>query len=156
LLQQARKIFTIILVVLINGSGKDEECMMKVKETIISLIADIDGFSGVSYKVNIDFYRNRFTVFEWRNKDNILPFTNFERKSIGSMEDFKREIYLMKIWEWERTYRKEAGIILDGKYWSIKLNTKGKVYESEGMESFPPDWNRFCQAIEKLTGIPFG
>ncbi|MDQ0976367.1 hypothetical protein QFZ31_006245 [Neobacillus niacini] len=30
--------------------------MMKVKETIISLIAGIDGFSGVSYKVHVDFF----------------------------------------------------------------------------------------------------
>jgi hypothetical protein len=135
--------------------GKDEGCMMKVKETIISLIAGIDGFSGISYKIHVDFFQNRFTVFEWRNKENFQPITNFERKSLGSMEDFKKDIYLMKIWEWEPSYRKEEGIILDGKYWSIKLNTKGKIYESEGMECFPPDWKRFCTAVEKLTGTPF-
>jgi hypothetical protein len=129
--------------------------MMKVKETIHSLIAAIDGFSGISYKVHVDFFRNTFTVFEWRNKDNSLPFTNLESKSIGSMEEFKRAIYLMRIWEWEPSYRKEAGIILDGKYWSIKLNTKHNIYESEGMECFPPDWKRFCHEVEKLTGIPF-
>ncbi|MEH7113648.1 hypothetical protein V7124_14835 [Neobacillus niacini] len=129
--------------------------MMKVKETINSLIAGIDGFSGISYKIHVDFFRNTFTVFEWKNKDNALPFTPLERKRIGSIEDFKNEIYLMKIWEWERSYRKEEGIILDGKYWSIKLNTKGKVYESEGIECFPHDWEQFCQAVEKLTGLPF-
>lgn len=128
---------------------------MKVKETINSLIAGIDGFSGISYKVHVDFFRNTFSVFEWRNKDYTLPFTNLEPKSIGSMEDFKREIYLMKIWEWEPFYQKEEGIILDGKYWSIRLNTKAKIYDCEGMECFPPEWERFCQAVEKLTGIPF-
>jgi hypothetical protein len=101
------------------------------------------------------FFRNTFSVFEWRNKDYNLPFTNLEPKSIGSLEDFKREIYLMKIWEWEPSYQKGEGIILDGKYWCIRLNTKGKVYECEGMECFPPEWERFCQAVEKLTGIPF-
>jgi hypothetical protein len=129
--------------------------MMKVKETINSLIAGIDGFSGNSYKVHVDFFRNTFTVFEWRNKDTILPFTNLENKSIGNIMDFKSEIYSMKIWEWEPSYRKGEGIILDGKYWSIRVNTKIKVYESEGIECFPPDWKQFCQAIEKLTGIPF-
>lgn len=129
--------------------------MMKVKETIISLIAGIDGYSGVSYKVHVDFFRNQFTVFEWRNKENLQPFTNVERTSIGSMADFKKEIYLMKIWEWEPSYRKEEGIVLEGKYWSLKLNTKGNSYESEGMECFPSDWERFCTAIEKLTGTPF-
>ncbi|WP_052427659.1 hypothetical protein [Neobacillus niacini] len=129
--------------------------MMKVKETIKSLIFLIDGFSGISYKVHVDFFRNRFTVFEWRNKDNLQPLTNLEQKSIGSMEDFKREIYSMKIWEWKPSYLKAEGIILDGKYWSIKLNTIGKVYESKGIECFPPAWERFCQAVEKLTGTPF-
>lgn len=129
--------------------------MMKVKETINSLIAGIDGFSGSSYKVHVDFFRNSFIVFEWKNKDNILPFTNLENKSIGNIMDFKSEIYSMKIWEWEPSYRNEEGIILDGKYWSIRVNTKHKVYESEGIECFPPDWKRFCHAVEKLTGIPF-
>ena len=88
--------------------GKDEGCMMKVKETIISLIAGIDGFSGISYKVHVDFFQNRFTVFEWRNKENFQPITNFERKSLGSMEDFKKDIYLMKIWEWLIERKKES------------------------------------------------
>jgi hypothetical protein len=129
--------------------------MMKVKETIHSLIAGIDGFSGISYKVHVDFFRNTFTVFEWRNKDVIHPFTNLGSISIGSVEDFKKDIYSMRIWEWEPSYRKEEGIILEGKYWSIIVNTKDKVYESEGIECFPPDWNRFCLAVENLTGIPF-
>ncbi|WP_335717358.1 hypothetical protein [Neobacillus niacini] len=71
------------------------------------------------------------------------------------MEEFKSEIYSLNIWEWERSYRKEEGIILDGMFWSIKLNTKGKIYESEGIECFPREWERFCQAVENLTGIPF-
>lgn len=129
--------------------------MMKVKETINSLIAGIDGFSGISYKVHADFFRNTFTVFEWSNKENSLPLTTRVPKSIGSMEEFKREIYLMKIWEWKPSYQKEEGIILDGKYWSIRLNTKGKIYESNGMECFPPEWEQFCHAVEKLTGMPF-
>ncbi|MFP7299966.1 hypothetical protein [Neobacillus niacini] len=128
---------------------------MRVKETISSLIAGIDGYSGISYKVHVDFLRNTFTVFEWRNKDYILPFTNLGNKRFGDMEEFKREIYSLNILEWETSYRKEKGIILDGKYWSIRVSTKQKVYESEGIECFPPDWKRFCDSIEKLTGIPF-
>ena len=68
------------------------------------------------------------------------------------MEEFKRELYTMNIWEWKQTYRSEDGIILEGKYWSVKLITKGKVYESEGTESFPRNWDQFCKAVEKLTG----
>lgn len=156
LLQQTFWIFTIILLVDSKECfGEDEKRMMKVKETITSLIAGIDGFSGTSYKVYVNFYRNQFTVFEWRNKDSILPFANHERQTIGSMEVFKREIYYMKIWEWQPSYRKEKGIILDGKYWSVKLSTKEKVYDSEGIECFPHEWERFCHAVEKLTGTPF-
>ncbi|MFL6557164.1 MAG: hypothetical protein ACJ8MO_13715, partial [Bacillus sp. (in: firmicutes)] len=83
------------------------------------------------------------------------PFSAIPAATPGDLEEFKRELYLMSIWEWKPTYQNEGGIILEGKYWSIKLITKGKVYVSEGTESYPRNWDKFCKAIEKLTGTPF-
>ncbi len=120
-----------------------------------SLIASLEGFGDISYQVRVNFVKNRFASLVWRNKENHQPFSDFQAIVPGDVEEFKRELYSMNIWEWKPTYRSEDGIIIEGKYWSVKLITKGKVYESEGTKSFPENWNQFCNAVEKLTGTPF-
>lgn len=120
-----------------------------------SLIATMEEYSGASNQVRVNFIKKRFIFLEWRNKDNIQPFADYPAKFHGSLEDFKRDIYSMKIWEWEPAYRNVEGIVLGGKFWSVKLSTKGRVYESEGTDCFPLNWARFCKAVEKLTGTPF-
>ncbi|MCL6572639.1 MAG: hypothetical protein K6T88_13295 [Bacillus sp. (in: Bacteria)] len=120
-----------------------------------SLRATLEGFEGSSYQVRVNFVKNRFTALVWRNKDNCQPFSDFSAGFPGDIEEFKRELYTMNIWTWEPTYRDEAGIILEGKYWSVKLQTKGKIYKSEGTKSYPENWDKFCRAVEKLTGTPF-
>jgi hypothetical protein len=101
------------------------------------------------------FIENRFTVLEWRNIDNYQPFLNLPAGFPGDKEEFKRELYSLEFWIWKPNYRGEAGIILEGKYWTVKLKTKGKVYESEGTKCFPANWDKFCRAVEKLTGTIF-
>lgn len=120
-----------------------------------SLIASLEGFGEISYQVRVNFVKNRFAALVWRSKENHQPFSDVQTIVPGELEEFKRDLYSMKIWEWKPTYRSEDGIILEGKYWSVKLITKGKVYESEGTESFPGNWDKFCKAVEKLTGTPF-
>jgi hypothetical protein len=120
-----------------------------------SLKATLEVFEGSSYQVRVNFNKNRFAALIWRNKDNRQPFSDFPAGSPGDIEEFKRELYSMNIWKWAPTYRDEAGIILEGKYWSVKLKTKGKIYESEGTKSYPVNWKKFCRAVEKLTGTPF-
>lgn len=120
-----------------------------------SLIATLECFAGISCQVRVNFVKNRFAALEWRNKENWRPFSDFHATAPGDLEEFKRELYTMNIWDWRQTYRNEDGIILEGKYWSVKLITKGKIYESEGTESYPKNWAQFCKAVEKLTGSPF-
>jgi hypothetical protein len=120
-----------------------------------SLMATLEGFGGISYQVRVNFIKNRFASLEWRNKEHTRSVLGIHPKTVGNLEDFKRELYSIKIWEWESTYNKEDGVILDGKYWSVKLITKGKVYECEGTKCFPSNWDQFYKAVEKLTGTPF-
>lgn len=120
-----------------------------------SLIASLEGFGGVSYQVRVNFLKNQFAALVWRNKEDFHPFSDYQSVVPGNLEEFKRELYSMNIWEWNPTYRSEDGIILDGKYWSVKFITKGKVYEFEGTKSYPENWDYFCKAVEKLTGTPF-
>ncbi len=103
--------------------------------------------------MKVDFEKNRFTLFEW-NLDSIeKPINRLQPKRvIGNIDMFKKELYRIRLWKWKNDYQSE-GIVLDGTYWSVKLVTKGKVYESEGLQSFPKEWDRLCQALSKLSGL---
>jgi len=120
-----------------------------------SLTAYLDCFGDISYHVRVHFLTNNFISWEWRNRDSTKQFTNLHSIKPGSTDELKYSLFSLKIWDWEPVYRKEEGIILDGKYWSVVLKTKEKIYQFEGIESFPANWGRFCNAIEKLTGTPF-
>lgn len=119
------------------------------------LVAIVEGDDGITYQVNIDFPKKSFSFFEWRNsKAKGLDFENCPRE-IGDLNLFKREIFSLKIWEWEPVYGTEDGITLGNTNWKVKLKTKSKTYISEGWDSYPENWHKFCKAIEKLTGTVF-
>jgi hypothetical protein len=121
----------------------------------ISLLVSRESCGGISYYIKVYLRKNNFAVLEWRNKDNRLPFSYDQPKTLGSLEEFKRELFTMNLWDWDPSYRNEEGILLDEKTWSVKLITKGTIYQSEGIECYPKNWGSFCRSIEKLIGMPF-
>ncbi|MCM3588076.1 hypothetical protein M3182_20440 [Mesobacillus maritimus] len=115
----------------------------------VKLIFHLSGYPGPEVKISIDFKRQTFILLEWRfgkhgaqRKPNFLP---------GSILEFKRELYSLNLWEWEKDYHAE-GIIVDGTSWSVVLETKTTSYHSEGFESFPKQWKNLCRALMQLTG----
>lgn len=119
------------------------------------LVATLDGDQGICYQVNVNFSKNRFTFFEWRNTTNKEELNPFLPKKPGNLEDFKKELFNLNIWDWEPLYTRTEGITLGDHNWTVKLVTKGKIYRSEGTDYFPAEWGRFCKSIEKLTGSRF-
>jgi hypothetical protein len=116
---------------------------------------------GPWVKIDVDFIRNIFTCFEWNlepvtsGKTFSTPTANrYDTIVIGNIDDFKHELYRLKIWDWNSNYEPD-GIVLDGINWSIYLDTKAKVYKSEGLQKFPDNWTKFCKALTKLTGKKF-
>ncbi|MBO0958359.1 hypothetical protein J1P26_01330 [Neobacillus sp. MM2021_6] len=128
---------------------------MRDYESILSIMASLEGFGGISYLLRVNFEKNTFVSLEWRNKGVCQTLPDLQTVKSGDLEEFKREVYSLNIRKWKPSYRKEEGIILEGKYWSVKLKTKEKMYASEGTECFPANWDQFCRAVEKLTGTPF-
>jgi hypothetical protein len=136
--------------------------LFKIKNELVFIDPEKDiqkvtvylGFSsGPSLTIKIDFEKNQFTFFEWQLDPTNDPINKFvPQRAIGDVNTFKNELYRIKPWEWEEDYESD-GIVLDGTFWSVKLETKGKVYESEGLQSFPKEWNRLCFGLSKLTGI---
>lgn len=132
-----------------------------VKDDIVSIRPDkepvmmtvvLHGYPGPEMRVRIDFKRNTFTYFEWHldsKASGALKVGTF-----GSVEDFKKKLYPLKLWEWEEDYQTE-GIVVDGTSWSVKLKTQGKTYESRGLDSFPNQWKEFCKAVSVLVGKKF-
>lgn len=116
---------------------------------IVSLTANVDKCGGPWLRVKVDFIHNNFIFFEM----NLDPSQHLEYKPVapGSTEEFKREIYRLNIWDWQAIYEKQ-GIVLDGTSWSICLETRSKIFKSEGLQCFPKGWAEFCRALTKLTG----
>ncbi|WP_251553748.1 hypothetical protein [Neobacillus muris] len=120
------------------------------------LTVTVERFGGLSQQVRINFLKNWFVFVVWSTSDDSRHFMNLPLVQPGNLEEFKSELYSINVWDWEPAYQREDGIILDGKYWSVELRTKEKVYKFEGAESFPKNWPLFCKTIEKLVGTPFG
>ena len=122
------------------------------EKELMELTVQVEGSEGKWFKVEVNFIEKDFTFFEWNfaptKKLAYEPFTN------GSIDEFKQEIYRLKIWNWDLNYEQE-GIILDGMCWKICLETKGKTYKSQGLQTFPKEWVRFCRVLSKLTGKNF-
>ncbi|AGK54342.1 G:T/U mismatch-specific DNA glycosylase [Bacillus sp. 1NLA3E] len=136
--------------------------LFKMKENVVfidpekdiqSLLVNICLGLGPQLTFSVDFVKNRFVFFEW-NLDSTKVSTNkiSPPKNGGNLEIFKKDLYRIRIWDWEGEYHPQ-GIVLDGPSWSIKLVTMGKVYQSEGHQHFPKDWKSLCRGLSKLTGI---
>jgi hypothetical protein len=130
----------------------DETVSIRPDKEPLQLTVVLHGYPGPEMRVRIDFKRNTFTYFEW-HLDSKAP-RPLKAGSYGNLEELKKELYTLRLWDWQDDYQTE-GIIVDGTSWAVTLKTKGKTYESRGLESFPDEWAEFCQAISKLVGIPF-
>ncbi|XJZ25813.1 hypothetical protein ACF5W4_10370 [Bacillota bacterium Lsc_1132] len=119
------------------------------------LVATLDGEHGICYQVNVNFTKKRFTFFEWRNLSGQEGRNLNLPKEPGDLEEFKNELFSLKIWEWQPLYASSEGITLGDTNWTVKLVTSGKIYYREGTDCYPAEWRRFCRAIEKLTGSNF-
>ncbi|MBT2677913.1 hypothetical protein J7E38_02815 [Bacillus sp. ISL-35] len=130
----------------------DETVSIRPDKEPLLLNVVLHGYPGPELRVRIDFKRNTFTYFEW-HLDSRAPGP-LKKGKYGSVEEFKKQLYTFKLWNWQDDYHTE-GIIVDGTSWSVTLKTKGKTYESKGLEAFPKEWVEFCKAISKLVGIEF-
>lgn len=134
---------------------EDNVVFIDPEKDIQLLTINIGGAFEPSITVKVDFIRNRFSFFVWHfdsklsSKNSLQPV-----QPCGNLEDFKKELYRIKPWEWRADYQPE-GMVLDGIFWSMKLVTKGKVYESEGIQCFPKEWTKLCKSLSKLTGFNF-
>lgn len=131
---------------------KDDIVSIRPDKEPLLMTVVLHGYPGPEIRVRIDFKRNTFTYFEWHldtKASGPLKVGTF-----GSVQDFKKKLYHLKIWEWDEDYQTE-GIVVDGASWSVKLKTKGKTYESRGLDSFPGQWKEFCQSVSELVGKQF-
>lgn len=118
----------------------------------ISLTAEVGECGSPFFKVKVDFIKKTFIFFEI----NLDPSKQLEYKPVepGSTDEFKQALYQLNIWDWDVNYEQD-GIVLDGTCWSIRLETRAKIFRSEGLQSFPKEWTKLCRALTKLTGRKF-
>lgn len=132
---------------------KEGSISIKPDKRPLYLAAALEVEDRVTYHININFANKSFTFFEWKNNKQAVTLGN-EHKcwTPGDIEIFKREIIALKIWKWQTTYGNGEGITLGKINWSVKVKTMCKTYTSEGTDSYPENWNKFCKSLEKLTG----
>ncbi|WHX38917.1 hypothetical protein QNH36_14620 [Mesobacillus sp. AQ2] len=130
----------------------DDTVSIRPDKEPMLLTVVLHGYPGPEMRVRINFKRNIFTYFEW-HLDSKAPGP-LRTGNYGSLLEFKKLLYSFKLWDWQDDYHTE-GIVVDGTSWSVTLNTKGKTYESKGLEAFPREWVEFCKALSKLVGIEF-
>ncbi|MBT2662525.1 hypothetical protein [Bacillus sp. ISL-45] len=131
---------------------KDDIVSIRPDKEPLLMTVVLHGYPGPEMRVRIDFKRNSFTYFEWHLDSKASE--PLEVGTFGNVEDFKKKLYPLKLWEWEEDYQTE-GIVVDGTSWSVKLKTNGRTYESRGLDSFPENWKGFCQAVSILVGKKF-
>lgn len=131
---------------------KDGIVSIRPERDPVTLLVVWHSYPGPEIRLKADFKRNTFTYFEW-NLD-LFASNPLKVKQPGNIENFKKLLYLMHIWDWKEDYQAE-GIIVDGDSWSVMLETKGFIYESGGLNDFPENWNMFTSAISLLIGKPF-
>jgi hypothetical protein len=138
--------------------------LFRVREGNISIAPDknpysitviLEGDEGISYQLNVDFIKKRFSFFEWRNKRHQKSSQTPPTRRLGNIDEFKRELMALKIWEWQSYYGAEVGITLGKTNWTVKLKTTSKTHVFEGTDCYPEKWAEFCQSIEKLAGVSF-
>lgn len=132
---------------------ENDVVFIREEKDFISLAAQVWGPFRPSYTVFVNFKKNDFYVVECSeqiNGDEKLPRTIHT----GSVEQFKKEIFRLKIWNWEKDYHPQE-LVLDGISWYVKLEARGRTYVSEGFHAFPKEWKKFSEALSRLIGINF-
>nr|WP_295970599.1 hypothetical protein [uncultured Bacillus sp.] len=125
---------------------------------LLSLTFNMAVCRGPWVQVKVDFIKKVFTYFELNFESERTAKTSiasnpkmYDIIETGNIDDFKQELYRLKIWNWNSNYE-QSGIILDGVNWSLRLETKAAVYKSEGYQCFPKNWFRFCHSLSMYIG----
>lgn len=129
---------------------KDGLVSIRPEKEPVKLTVVLHGYPGPELRVYIDFVKKRFTYFEWHLDSPALRPILLDHLP-GSVENFKKKLYALNIWDWKEDYQGE-GIIVDGTSWFVKLETKGEIYERGGLDTFPKEWVKFLRSISSLIG----
>jgi hypothetical protein len=63
-------------------------------------------------------------------------------------EEFVSSLDILKVWEWDKNYNEH--LICDGISWSVTIHTNVSQLESGGYGELPPNFDIFCQSINRL------
>ncbi|WP_075981722.1 hypothetical protein [Bacillus massilinigeriensis] len=130
-------------------SVEDNLVSILPEKELVSLSISINHFD-VTYMISIDFTQKTFQFFEWYFQNQSHPKEE-STKIIGSFDEFTKEIYRLKIWNWDEDFQSDE-VHIGGTSWEVKLVTKATTYDSRGYEKYPKEWRKFCLALSKLIG----
>lgn len=123
---------------------------IRKEKDLVSLTVSFGTFPGPYYRIHVNFKNKQVYIFEWDLDRSHERGTN--TIILGSVEQFKRTIFRLKLWNWDNDYDSNM-FSINSSNWYVKLVTKGSTYKSKGSDSYPKEWSKFRRAIKELIGI---
>ena len=59
----------------------------------------------------------------------------------------------LNVWSWKKDY--SDPYTLDGTQWSLSMSKAGSKVKCEGSNMYPPDFEKFVRAVNRLAGTSF-
>jgi hypothetical protein len=126
----------------------------KPYESIRVIFAYAGGYPGPYFQVKVDLANNRV------EQSNDYPFS--DRQSVNDSNDileedielFLTELHKCDFINWAEEYKIFAPV-MDGTYWSVRIEYDTHCEIKLGDNHFPPKWTKFCKSISKLSGNEF-
>lgn len=115
--------------------------------------ACIENFSGLTYKVHIDFYT---LTGSYKATDNgILKTEKALSLSEEALIEFIHRLFENRVLSWKEEYS-DCHECKEGTHWFLRLTIADTSYMFRGENSFPRNWEEVCSNIQNLIKEPFG
>ena len=74
--------------------------------------------------------------------------------SRAAWQAFWKEIDAINVWKWDKEYIDKK--VVDGQSWNLHFERGSKKVRSEGSNRFPPQFERYEKALERLLADKAG
>lgn len=127
----------------------------KPYSTIMKLEIYSGGYPGPNFQVLVDFHNHTIERSEVFYEGKLISPVELQDSDIirEKLTLFLNKLYECDLMNWASEYQNFS--ILDGTSWRVQITYDTYCEEKSGCNHFPPKWNKFCNAVAKLSGGKF-
>ena len=126
------------------------EAIDKAYGDIRGIKASVGGYFQGYYEIDIDFNSRKLS---WNF--SLDPEDSSYSKTIrkATLERFVEGLKVVNLLNWKNRYIDLD--ILDGTQWNIEIEQASKIRKINGDNSFPKEWDKFCNLMKWVSGKDF-